>query len=100
MANSTPPVACTLSPDQLRERRDGTLRNVGSALQETVERGTGYAFRFPSESFEELAMVVGMERRCCSFLRFVLTPEPGGGPVWLEITGPEESKGFVAMFWE
>ncbi len=99
MASSTPPIACTLSPDQLRERRDGTLRKVGSALQETVEREDGYAFRFPSESFDELAKVVGMERRCCSFLRFVLTSEPGDGPIWLEITGPEESKGFVATFW-
>lgn len=98
--SETPPIACTLSPDQLRERRDGTLRKMGSALQETVEREGGYAFRFLPESFDELARIVGMERRCCSFLRFVLTAEPGNGPVWLEITGPEESRAFVETFWE
>jgi hypothetical protein len=94
------PIACTLSPDQLRERREGLLRKAGSALLETVERDDGYAFRFPPEMFEELAGIVGLERRCCAFLRFSLTVEPGGGPVWLEITGPAESRGFLATFWD
>jgi hypothetical protein len=100
MSETGVPIACTLSPDQLRERRDSILRKVGSALQETVERPDGYAFRFPPELFEELARIVGLERRCCAFLRFSLTVEPGGGPVWLEITGPTESKAFIATFWE
>lgn len=94
------PIACTLSPDQLRERRDGLLRKAGSALQETVERADGYAFRFPPEMFEELAGIVALERRCCAFLRYSLTVEAGGGPVWLEITGPAESKAFLATLWE
>ncbi|WP_165074814.1 hypothetical protein [Paludisphaera rhizosphaerae] len=50
--------------------------------------------------FEQLARIVAMERRCCSFLRFTLTSEPGDGPVWLELNGPPESKSFLAAFWE
>jgi hypothetical protein len=99
MKETTPPMACTLTPDQLRERRDSLLRKAGSALLETVERPDGYAFRFPPEMFDELARVVGLERRCCAFLRFSLTAEPGNGPVWMEITGPAESKAFLASFW-
>ncbi len=53
MEETKPPIACTLTPDQLRERRDGLLRKVGSALLETVERPNGYAFRFPPEMFDD-----------------------------------------------
>jgi hypothetical protein len=81
MAETTLPIACTLTPDQLRERRDGLLRKVGSALLETVEREDGFAFRFPPELFEELAGIVALERRCCAFHRFTLTARPGNGPV-------------------
>jgi hypothetical protein len=35
------------------------------------------------------------ERHCCRFLRFVLTVEPGGGPMWLETTGPEGTVEFL-----
>lgn len=100
MEETPPPIACILTPDQFRERRDGLLRKAGSALLETVERPDGYAFRFPGEMFDELARIVGLERQCCSFLRFTLTAEPVAGPVWLEITGPSESKAFLATFWE
>jgi hypothetical protein len=62
-------------------------------------RADGYAFRFPPELFEELAGIVALERRCCALLRYMLTVEPGRGPVWLEITGRDESKRFLATFW-
>ena len=38
---------------------------------------------------------VDLERRCCAFLRFELTVEPGGGPVWLELTGPPGTREFL-----
>jgi hypothetical protein len=60
-------------------------------LQETVDRPDGYAFRSPGEVFDDLAGIIGLERRCGSFLRFTLTSEPGDGPVRLEITGPPEA---------
>ena len=93
------PIECTLSPEQLLARRNGLLRKAGEALEEMVEREDGYAFRFPPEMFDELARIVGLERRCRAFLRFTLTAEPGGGPVWLEVTGPAEAKEFLASFW-
>lgn len=93
------PVACTLTSDQLRERRETLLRKAGQALQETAEREHGYAFRFPADMSDELAQIIGLERQCCSFLRFTLTAEPGNGPVWLEMTGPAQAKGFLASFW-
>ena len=99
MERANLPIACTLTADQLRERRDGLLRRVGSAVQETIEREGGHAFRFPPELFEELAGFVAMERRCCGFLRLTPTAEPGNGPVWLEPAGPPGAKAFLASFW-
>jgi hypothetical protein len=93
------PAACTLTPGE-KERKAAHLQKVGESLVETVERADGYAFRFPPELFDELARIVGLERRCCAFPRFSLKAEPGNGPVWLEITGSPESKAFVATFWE
>lgn len=94
------PVACTLTAEELRERRTGLLQKAGQAIEETLDREGGYAYRFPAEMFEELAQIVTLERRCCAFIRFTLTVEPGGGPVWLEMSGPPESQGFLASFWD
>jgi hypothetical protein len=45
---------------------------------------------------KEVAAVIDAEHRCCRFLRFLLVVEPGYGPVWLEVTGPEGTKGFIS----
>ena len=44
----------------------------------------------------ELANLVKLEHQCCPFLKFSITVEPGDGPVWLELTGPEGTKEFLA----
>jgi hypothetical protein len=38
-----------------------------------------------------------LESQCCPFLRFQLTVELGGGPVWLELTGPPGTRDFLAQ---
>jgi hypothetical protein len=45
---------------------------------------------------EELARFISKERRCCPFLRFEIVIMPGGGPLWLEMTGPEGTRQFLA----
>jgi hypothetical protein len=39
---------------------------------------------------------VAAERACCPFLRFELALEPEEGPIRLRITGPADTKGFLA----
>ncbi len=43
-----------------------------------------------------LGEFIQLERQCCPFLRFQLTVEPGGGPIWLELTGPPGTREFLA----
>jgi hypothetical protein len=42
-----------------------------------------------------VARAVEAERHCCRFLRFVITAEPDGGPIALEVSGPPGAREFV-----
>lgn len=64
--------------------------------QEKKAVPNGYRFRFPSEMLDKLMEFVSRERRCCPFLTFSLTVTPSSGPVWLEMTGPEGTRDFLA----
>ena len=92
------PIACSLTDSQLQERRRDVLQKVRSAVVEVREIENGYAYCFPSEGkhLTELAKLVDLERQCCPFLRFCMTVEPANGPIWLEMTGPEGTKEFLA----
>ena len=73
------PIACTLTPDALQARRDGLLADL---LRHATHR--------------ELTDSVDAERQCCRFLRFVITVEPDGGPLVLELSGPAGTREFIA----
>ena len=92
------PVACTLTEPELAARRTGVLAAIRRDQQEARWLPDGVALRFSAEP-DRLAMLaafIDLERRCCAFLRFRLTVEPGGGPVWLELTGPPGARDFLA----
>jgi hypothetical protein len=94
----TIPIACSLTAEELPERR-ALLGKLGQAVSETQERVEGYAYRFESDALlPEILEIVRAERECCPFLRFSLIFEPGNGPLWLEVTGSEDTKEFVASF--
>ena len=92
------PVACTLAEPELQARRAGVLADVRRRQQEARWLPDGVALRFAAdpEQLGTLATFIALERRCCAFLRFRLTVEPGGGPVWLELTGPPGTREFLA----
>jgi hypothetical protein len=91
------PVACSLTEPELAARRAGVLGDVRRRALEARWRADGVRLRFPAEA-ETLSLLdafVDLERRCCAFLRFELTVEPGGGPVWLTLTGPPGTRDFL-----
>jgi hypothetical protein len=92
------PIACTLTSAELQARRSTVLEKVRRAVIEVRELEHGYAYSFPSDGqcLQELASMIELERRCCPFLQFRLTVEPNGGATWLELTGPEGTKDFLA----
>lgn len=94
------PIACDLTaiPSAVRQEHFAAVPIIFQAVQEVKELTNGYAFRFANESsmFMGLAQFIENERRCCPFFGFVLEVEPGGGPLWLRLTGGEGVKQFLA----
>ena len=92
------PVACSLMPAELRDRRRDVLSKIRGAVSEVTELKDGfrYQFRPDGELIPELANLIQLEHQCCPFLTFRLTVEPGDGSVLLEMTGPDRTKEFLA----
>ena len=91
------PIACTLQEAELQRRRTELLERVFARVQESRPLVDGYAVRFAADdtALAELLQLIRLERQCCAFLRFRLTIEPAGGPIWLELTGPEGTKSYL-----
>ena len=91
------PIACTLSEEQLTERKDGALATLMAQCEQTEELDDGYALRFPgsAEIVSELAQFIAFERDCCAFYTFELICEAEQGPVTLRVRGPARVKEFV-----
>jgi hypothetical protein len=91
------PIVCTLDGDELRERRTGQLPGLLRRAVERVALADGYRWRFaPGDGLlSEIFALIDAERKCCRFLRFVVTTEPDLGPISLEITGPAGTTEFL-----
>jgi len=96
-ASSGPPVICTLSDSQRREREATLLARFKAGVIGTEQLANGYLFRLPGEGewLALLAELIAAERECCPFLAFQLTAEPQMGALTLRITGPEDTKQFL-----
>ena len=92
------PIACTLAPDALRARRDGLLADLlrRAEHQELLDEGLRVRFAPDNDTLATIAQVVDAERRCCRFLRFVITVEPDGGEISLDLSGPAGTREFIA----
>jgi len=92
------PVACTLSEPELAKRRAGLFTDLARRRQEVRWLSEGVTLRYSSEqgTLALLGEFIQLERQCCPFLRFQLTVAPGGGPIWLELTGPPGTREFLA----
>ena len=96
------PIACTLAPEALRARREGLLKDLVGRAVSRAELSDGLRIEFaPSgDTIALIAQAVEAERHCCRFLRFGMTVEPNGGPVFLELTGPPGTRDFVSALIE
>ena len=91
------PIACTLTPEALRERRDGLLADLWRRAEthEHVDEGVRLRFAPVADTLAAIITAVDAERHCCRFLRFGIVVEPDGGPIILELTGPPGTREFV-----
>ena len=91
------PIACSLTPDQLRCASEDLL--PGLARRATrVDRTADAAeleFVVSDDLLAHIARVLDSERRCCQFLHFTLVVPPAGAPVHLTVRGPEGTGTFL-----
>ncbi|MFN0242183.1 MAG: hypothetical protein ACKVWV_04755 [Planctomycetota bacterium] len=97
MPEAEQPIACSLTPGQLAERRAQLVPGLMERAAEVTDLDDGLRMRFESRAglLAELATIIEQERTCCSFLRFAITVEPAGGAVHLDVTGPAGTREFL-----
>jgi hypothetical protein len=96
------PIACTLTPEALRTHREGLLMDLVrfAVRREALSDGLRLEFAPSGETLALIARAVEAERHCCRFLRFGMTVEPDGGPVFLDLTGPAGTRDFISALFE
>jgi hypothetical protein len=96
---TTRPLACTLSPAELRSQRDDLLPGlVATALQRVrLPHGIRLVFGATAKRLRQLYAVQQLEKRCCAFLEFRIDLAPGGGVLTLDVTGPEGTEEFLEL---
>jgi hypothetical protein len=94
---TTRPLACTLSPAELRAQRDELLPGLLSAALQRVRlpHGVRLVFGATAKRLRQLHAVEQLEQRCCAFLEFRIGLTPGGGALTLDVTGPEGTEAFL-----
>jgi hypothetical protein len=92
-------LTCSLTPNQLSERRKELLRLFQRAERvEDISNGLRFRFAHRPGLVTELAAVIERERVCCSFLSFRLITDGGEGQVTFEVSGPAGTAEMLRQF--
>lgn len=89
------PVVCTLTPATIATRKAGLLPGLVERAESREDTADSVRLKFPSDALSAILSTVDAERQCCRFLRFEITVEPDGGPIWLSLSGPPGTREFL-----
>jgi hypothetical protein len=84
------PIACTLTPEDLRERLGLIQCLAADALLSHERNGLVLALGYAPNAVERVRAMVAIEQHCCAFLNFDLREQPD--VVHLTITAPEHAR--------
>ncbi len=96
----TPEVACSLTDEEKRVRRTLARKTLIPHIIEsrTITGGLELRFADSEEVRSDVELFARLERECCGFLTFSISP-PGEG-LMLTIAGPPEAAAVVESFIE
>jgi hypothetical protein len=82
-------LACQMTTfeGEQRTRHLAILHRVEEAIQTVVELPDGYSLWFEADQYLLVTEFVAGERRCCSFIHFLVDIAPHYRPLWLRLTG-------------
>ncbi|MCZ6640922.1 MAG: hypothetical protein O7F71_05055 [Gammaproteobacteria bacterium] len=95
-----PEVACSLSNEEIRARRALARKTLVPHIIESqeIERGLRLTFSESDEVRANVETFASLERQCCGFLTFSITPP--GEALTLTIEGPPEAAAIIESFIE
>ena len=95
-----PEIACSLTDDEKRERRILARKTLVPHIVGTnkLESGLKLIFSDSAEVRSDVESFATLERQCCGFLTFSITP-PGDG-LTLTIEGPPDASEIIESFIE
>ena len=94
------PIVCTLTSATVATRKAALLPGLAERADSREETASGIRLRLPAGALSAIFETVDAERQCCRFLRFDITVEPDGGPIWLELAGPPGTRKFLSALLE
>ena len=94
------PIVCTLTPATVATRKAALLPGLAGRADSREETASGIRLSLPADALSAIFETVDAERQCCRFLRFDITVEPDGGPIWLELAGPPGTREFLSALLE
>jgi len=74
--STRPPIACTLTPGDFRDRIGWIADLNRTALLSYRRHGLALELTYRIEALDRVRDLVRREQECCSFLRFVVREEP------------------------
>ena len=92
------PIACSLTPAQLRDRKASLLPGLASRAANVTPTEHGYALTFDAAErgiVTAIGACIDAERHCCPFLIFRLTVRSEAGAIELGVTGPTGTRAFL-----
>ena len=98
MKTGSKAVACKLTTPELQERKRTVIAELKKALLDKKETKDGFKYKFESsdELIDKVTTFVKTERLCCEFFDFTVSITSETNEMWLELSGPEGTKKFIA----
>jgi hypothetical protein len=92
------PIACSLTPGQLRDRKASLLPGLLGRATLITPHDNGYRLQFAAgdrDVVTGIAACIDAERHCCPFLSFSLSVPAEAAPIELDVTGPSGTRAFL-----
>jgi hypothetical protein len=96
--SNTPPIACTLTTGNFKDRMAWIGGLTRDALRSYQQQDLVLDLRYAPEAAERVREMVRKEQQCCAFLIFEIHEEPD--EIRLKITAPEEARETAALLLE
>src|SRR5690348_16924244 len=92
----SPPIACTLSAAELRDRQGAWAKVLRSGLVDRERVAGGIRLHAASGAAAALIDLIDLERECCAWIQFAVTRDPIGGEADVLLTAGRDGEAVLA----